>query len=158
MKEWVLSIGAVIIFITVIGFVLPNGKMGNYIKNLLNFLLMIVIINPIFNFNFEDDGFETASSEVVIQEEYLEFVYEKRKDAIIQSVVDVAKEVGIENVGVEFFYDIGKNGEFSTKKLEINLQNSVINKDKENINIIDELTKSISEKLLISSDLIYFIK
>ena len=50
MKEWILSIGTIIILTTIADLILPDGKIGKYIKCFFSLLVMLVILTPIINY------------------------------------------------------------------------------------------------------------
>ncbi|QXM06017.1 stage III sporulation protein AF [Crassaminicella indica] len=67
LKSWILNIVTVVIFISIMEFILPNSSMKKYIKMIVGLLVMLVIINPILEFmhervQLEEDIFKTSSA------------------------------------------------------------------------------------------------
>lgn len=64
-REWVVTIISVIIFVTFIEILIPNSNYKRYINVVIGFLLMTVILTPLTKFitgqiNFEEEIFKTA--------------------------------------------------------------------------------------------------
>ena len=60
-----------------------------------------------------------------------------------------AKEIGIDNVEFDIIFYTNSNGSFVIEKLLVNLENAVINSNKEHIILMSELEKHLSEYLQI---------
>ncbi len=160
MSDWVLSVGAVVLLTTVSGYIIPEGKLGKYVKGVFSILVLLVIIRPVINFDFSSISyvFDEQESEMVIQGNYLEYVFNEKTKGLEKGVVEIIKELDVNDVNVVIIQNMTENYGYEIKNVNINLKNAVINSDKEHINIIKEIKKTVSKYLNISEDLIDVVK
>ena len=74
MKEWIISITAVILITNIVCLILPQDKIGKYIKGIFSLLTMLVVIKPIINvkdFSYNYDKI-AKFDEIVLQEHFLD--------------------------------------------------------------------------------------
>ena len=151
MKEWIVSIGAVIILTSIIYLILPNGKLNKFIKTIFAFIIILTIIKPIYaSANLENKD-KQNNSEININDQtaYLNYISYKKKEDLCHNCIIFAKEIGIENVEFDIIFYTNNNGSFVIEKLLVNLENAVINSNKEHIILMKELEKNLSEYLQI---------
>ena len=74
MKEWILSIGVVILLTSIVGLILPEGKMGKYIKCFFSFIILLVLLTPLLNKEVIYSDFLINENEIQLQENYLNYV------------------------------------------------------------------------------------
>ena len=154
MKSWIISLGCIIIISALITMLLPEGKLGKFIKYYFSLIIMIVVIQPISkinNYNLNYD-FIFNEKQINIQLDYLEYVTEKRINNHILDCKKIAENLGIRDVLIDINYNIDEKGEIILNKVYINLKNSVIISDKAHINIIVELKDSICDYLAIEEE------
>ena len=149
MKNWIISLGTIIILSSLITIILPEGKLNKFIKCYLSLIIMIVIIQPItsiksLNFNFENVFQE---NQIELQYDYLEYVANIRINNYIDNCKKIAKDVGVDGLIVEIMYEIDENNEIIFNNVLLNFKNSVIISDKEHIDIIEEVKTSICKYL-----------
>lgn len=149
MKNWIISLGTIIILSSLITIILPEGKLNKFIKCYLSLIIMIVIIQPItsiksLNFNFENVFQE---NQIELQYDYLEYVANIRINNYIDNCKKIAKDVGVDGLIVEIMYEIDENNEIILNNILLNFKNSVIISDKEHIDIIEEVKTSICKYL-----------
>ena len=56
MKDWIISIVSVVLITNIVCLILPQGKMGRFVKNIFSILTVLVIIKPLIylkNGNFD---------------------------------------------------------------------------------------------------------
>lgn len=149
MQEWVLSIGAVVILTAVAGFIIPEGKLGKYVKSIFSVIILLVITKPFLSFdaNNFDSIFDTIHKDMVLQQDFIEYVFSEKTDALEGTTVKLIEESGVFNADVKIIHFITENYVYRIKKVEINLKNAVIKTDKEHIDIIEEIEKKVSEYL-----------
>ena len=155
MKEWIISIVAVVLITSIVCLILPQGKMGKFIKNIFSILTMLVIIKPIiylkdFDYNFDNLG---SNNEVTIQENFLDYIYSKRIEEYKQNCLKITKDFGVENASVEIYYDID-NQAIKITLIEINLRDSVILSDKGHIHIKEGIITNISTYLNVEKNMV----
>jgi stage III sporulation protein AF len=156
MKSVILSVGCLVLLLSIISMILPNGKASIYVKSIFSVFILLAILKPIIEtkeagLNFD---YSTEKNEVFLQEDYLSYVFEKRKDNIQENCSKILKNNGITGANITIIYEI-KNMTFNVTKIEINLENAVINSDKEHIFVIEESKKNIAEYLYIRDAQIY---
>ncbi len=151
MSTWVINVGTVIVITTVAGFLVPDGKLGKYVKGIFSLLVLLVMIKPIFSINIDEIEFSDLFSgkEISYQEDYLDYIYSKNNANCQEKVNNLLKNISVENADVKIYHLITNDYEFQISKVTINLKNAVINSDKEHIDIIDEIKKSVSNSLSI---------
>ncbi|MBR2221338.1 MAG: stage III sporulation protein AF, partial [Clostridia bacterium] len=49
-STWVLSIVGIIILSILVDLILPSGKTSSFIKNIFGYLIIVVILSPVFTF------------------------------------------------------------------------------------------------------------
>jgi hypothetical protein len=159
MKEWILSIGAVIFVAVIIGYIIPDGKLGKYLKGIFSILILFVIIKPIISYDFSSFYYTLTNQENVIQiqKDYIDFVYQKQTKNNILKAKEVIKKLGYDNSMVSIKYTTADSFAYEIKEVVINLENSVIKTDKEHIVIIEEIKKSISDFFLIKDEIVSVI-
>ncbi len=156
MKDWIISIVAVVLITSILSLILPQGKMGKYIKNIFSLLTMFVMIKPIIyvkegNFNYEQI---IGANEIVLQDGFLEFVYNKRIEEYEENCNKIIEEIGVKGAGVNINFNINKNQDIDIYSVQINLKNSVIILDKPHINIKEEIIADIASCLNVNKDLV----
>ena len=91
LKNIVITLVTVLIFISAVELISPNNKMQKYIKFILGLILISVILNPILQ--FISNGEKNVSDSI----ENYEKVFSKSKDKIDLDNINTSKE--IENKG-----------------------------------------------------------
>lgn len=154
MKDWIISIVSVVLITSIVCLILPQGKMGKFVKNIFSILTMLVIIKPLIylkdgNFNFE----QFAGSDIVIQTDFLDYIYQKRVDEQTKICLKIIEENGIKNAKVDINFEI-ENQDIKIKLVQINLQDSVIISDKGHIDIKEEIVAEISSYLFVEKEVV----
>jgi len=149
MKEWVLSIGTTVVITTIISIILPEGKIGNYIKGIFSILLILAIIKPIFAIGKIDYNIENVLSQnvVILQDDFISFTNDKKVQNFTEKCEKIIEEIGIEKAVVNIDYFVDENNQIIIKYVNVNLRNSVIILDKEHIDIIEDVKTAISDYL-----------
>lgn len=157
MKEWIVSVVAVVFIVSISSYIVPEGKIGSYIKGIFAFLLIFVIIKPILSINNNDFNLQslTASgANIEVQTDYLDYVYYKKYQNLATDCIKSLRQIGVENASVDIKYFIDENKVFVLEKIIINLQNAVMNTNKEHIDIIEEAVNSLAEYLDVSKTIV----
>ena len=106
MKSWALSVGAVLLFISSINLILPEGKTSKIIKPIFTILLILVVIKPISglkNFDLSFDG--KIDSSIKIQSDFIEYVSAQKVENYKKNCVNIINELGVENCNIDINYN-----------------------------------------------------
>ncbi len=154
MKSWALSIVVIVFTISIVSLLFPNGKIGKFIKSVFSFLLVFVVLKPIIkikNNDFELDNF-LVNNEIVLQDSYLQFYNNKKIKTYKDSCIKILNDCGINNAEIEFQYETDKYNKILFVSIILNLENAVINSDKEHIVIIETAKQKIKSYLNLSEE------
>lgn len=148
MKEWIFSIATIIILITVISILLPEGKCGKFIKAILSLIVILVIIKPIFNIDINQEVLDVFSydSSMVLQDNYLNYVSSKKISFFKAEIANILKNYKIDNAKIDIDTSV-ENNQLKIEKIHINLQELVINSSIENIHIIKDIKSRVAKLL-----------
>ncbi|MBU5482945.1 stage III sporulation protein AF [Clostridium sp. MSJ-11] len=89
LKEWIINIASLILFITAVEMLLPDNSLKKYSKFVLGLILMTVLINPIikiFNKNFNISVYSQNISRVIYDEEKVDSI-EKYKEESLKNTI-----------------------------------------------------------------------
>ncbi|MBQ8426622.1 MAG: hypothetical protein IJX16_02545 [Clostridia bacterium] len=155
MKEWIFSIGATVLLVSIITLILPDGKIGKFIKSIFSILILMVTIKPLISIDKSNINYESIFDvvDIKVQENYINYTFEERKKSYEYSCQEILIDLGIENAIVEIIYE-NSNMEFKILSVKINLINSVIKSYKEHIFIIEEIKKEITSYLNIDDSIL----
>ena len=98
----------------------------------------------IFNAFYQND--------TTIQTSYLDYFNEQMILDKQKKCEQILQSYGIDNSFVSIAYEIDENNTIIVKKIQINLKNSVINSDKDNINIIARAKNAIKNFLSVNEE------
>lgn len=148
MKEWIISIAVIIILITVISILLPEGKCGKFIKAILSLIVILVIIKPIFNIDINQEVLDVFSydSSMVLQDDYLNYVSSKKITFYEEEVTNILRSYKIENAKINIDTNV-ENNQLKVMKIHINLKESVINSSIEHMYIIKDIKSRVAKLL-----------
>ena len=156
MKEWIISIIAIIILTTILNLILPNSKLKGIIKCCFSLVSILVVLQPILSLNISELNFTSVfnGNEIVLQENYLNYVNNEKINNYTQNCISLLDDLGIN--GAEVIIQTSLNDDFDIKfeKVQVNLKNSVLISDKEHIDIIEDIKKTLSDYLKIEEKLV----
>lgn len=157
MSAWLLSVAGISILSVLIDVVLPNGQTNKYIKGIIAFCMVFVIISPIpalLKSDFNLDGvFSSTSIEIET-----EFIYQvnRTKLTYLQNQITGELEQILPNIKIVVNGDIFET-DMKIKNVFVDLTNLVINSNNRHIDIrktvIDGVLKYIEidkEKIIIN--------
>lgn len=138
LKEWILNITALVLFLAVIEILMPSGRMKKYCSLITGVILIIVIINPFIrmfdsNFNLEEiqvfnsnamDRMEIEKNSKILKEEEMKQIVELYRKKIIRQLEENAlKSKGVSgakgDVIINEDYNTDNFGEIKRVYLEI---------------------------------------
>lgn len=156
-KEWITAVCAVIVFTTVITIIIPNGRTAKTIKNVFAVLIILVLVSPLYKMkdrSFSIDNF-LFNGEVVVQEEYLDYIENKKVNTYKDDCLKILSENGVEGAEIGLEYVIDENYVFSIKTVSVNLKNAVIKSNDKHIVIIEKCKNDIAKHLQINVSEVY---
>lgn len=156
MKTWIISISAIVFITSIFGIIVPDSKIGKLIKSVFSILIIFVIISPIANIKNQDVSFENFinTSEIVYQNDYLDFIADKKAKELENESKKIIENLGVNNVFVNICYMHDHLEKFIVKSVEVNLKNAVIISDKAHINIKEQIRTELSSYLEIDKNLV----
>lgn len=149
MSAWILSIVGIILVTTLVSIVLPEGKLARYVKSILAFATILVVIAPLKEIGGKELDFSgiITSSESGYQESFLYYINEKKAAALEQGCLANLEEAGMTGakVTVLFVDDVT----FSIEKVQVNVKNLVCQEDKPHNDRNVEIRRRLAEYLKI---------
>lgn len=154
MKEWALKILISVLILSSISIILPTGKLSSYIKYVFAIILIPIVIEPVLMIKNNNFDFNTVfnETEVQVQNDYLDYISEQKITEYNSRLNVLLNNLGVLGAKVDLLYNIDENYIIHIKKVCIDLTNSVINSDKEHIDIIETIKTAYSEYLHIDKD------
>ena len=149
MKEWIISIIAIIILTTILNLILPDSKLKGIIKCCFSLVSILVVMQPILNLNISEFNFTSVfnGNEIVLQENYLNYVNNEKIKNYTQNCISLLDDLGVES-------SVNDDLVIKFEKVLVNLKNSVLISDKEHIDIIEDIKKTLSDYLKIEEKLV----
>ena len=155
---WVLSIVGIIVLSMLVDLLLPSGSMSKFIKSIFGYLIIVVILSPVFSFfsqkNFSINDIFSASN-VQIQDSFVANVNRQFLDSVENSIEKSCHEKGIKFVEVGIEADIFEN-EIEIKQISVNLKNIVITDEVKHTNIRTSIISIIKENIKVKEEIIKF--
>ena len=144
MVEWILSVLCAVIFAYVVDLLLTNSKIQKAVRYVLSTITLLIVITPIHSL-LNGNGFEgnlVFDYETVIDEQYLNYVMEKKFEILSDNAEKILESKGISNAKVSICGE-SNNGEITITAVEINLSQSVIDENIQHINSNDLAKETI---------------
>lgn len=141
MKEYILSIAGAVMLSAVVSMILPEGKMGKFVKGGLKLVVLVVLVSPFVSF-FSGGSFDFSDGgKLKTDGGYLEKSVSLMADADERDVYNLIKE----NFGVESVVRVEYSSEEfpSRKKISVIVVNFGIYGEDEHIDIIDKITDAV---------------
>jgi stage III sporulation protein AF len=160
LRNWIINICTIVIFITAIEMLLPNNTLKKYGKFVLGLILVVVIITPILNLfsgNFNPNAYIRNAQEYIDSEEY-KVDYEKyRNENIKETLKNFKSNLELQcsnelkeeypdddfNVAVYVTYDV-ESSEFNIEEIDIWVKEGGISRIKP-VNINSKTVSSNSD-------------
>ncbi len=150
MKQWIFSIGATVLLVSIVSIILPNGKTGKFIKSIFSVLILLVTIRPLVSIskNNLNDGINFSNVDIEIQYDYINYIFEERKNTYEENCCKILEDIGVKNAKIDINYD-SSSITFDVLFVNINLKDAVINSDMEHILVIEEIKEKTALYLTI---------
>lgn len=158
MSEWLKEVCAVVLVEMIIIIILPDGKIGKHVKNILPLILLLVVISPLLNFNEKNVGEIISGNQIELeyQDDFLVNVLDRKIRNQEKEIKNLLNNLGIKDGQVQIEYIKKDLMDYEITRVKIDLVKSVINDDdtfiqlKEEIfNLCENYLKIDREKILI---------
>ncbi len=149
-SSWILSIAGIICISVIVEIIMPEGQMNKYIKGVLSFIIIFVIVSPLPNLlNQKSINITTNIDQIQVQQDFLDKYNIACKDAIEKDLINEIKTLGYEGINIEISYGFdGENCYFD--KVFVELKGLVISENsthKDIVEIKEEITSVVVKKL-----------
>lgn len=142
MTDYLLGIVGIIFLITIAEIILPEGKIGHYLKSIFAIIVLLVVIEPVSKIRFNGLTFTFEQAEIDYQENYLNFIAETKIKVLNQEFTKYLYNKGIDKVDLEIIYEFNDN-DFLLKKVLVNLEKTVIIGENKHINIKETVVQAV---------------
>ena len=160
-SSWIFSIAGIICVSVIIELILPNGQMNKYIKGILSFVIILVIILPVpklLKSEINIDHYFNFDNNIEADEDYL---YQLNLDKINLVKTNIENNIdahGYKNVVVYINADIFQNN-MQYKSINVDLSRLVITDNAEHNDIMKikkDITKIIKSYIEIDEEAILY--
>lgn len=156
MKKWILSLGIVVIIVAIISLILPEGKLGKYIKGVCSLIVILAVLQPLLNLKQIEVNFNTLinGNEATIQVDFINYISGAKIKEYEKNCNLLAENVGLEYIETVIEYSINDDAKIVIKKVNLNLKDAVIISDKEHIDIIEEVIDAVAKYLNVNKEIV----
>lgn len=155
---WVLSIAGIIVLSVLIDLILPNGSTANFIKNIFAYVVILVIITPIFSF-FSNKEVNIESffqdNEITLQTDFISSVNQSSLDNLAEKIEKKLESQNIFGVKIGIVGDIFEKT-LTISQVSVDLTDLVIKENSSHINIKTSISETILTYLKIDKECIIF--
>lgn len=160
--SWVLKIVGIVVIGVLIDIILPEGETHKYIKSIFACFVLFVIVSPLpklLDYRIKDIDKGSPSAYVEIDDNFLEEyekIHVKQCENKIKECLEL-ENISVDTVEVETNKD--NSGNVVIKKITIYLdEKSVMNLEKQHINIIRQVKDIIKKNMNVKEEDIYVYK
>ncbi|MGF7057002.1 stage III sporulation protein AF [Brassicibacter mesophilus] len=163
MREWIINIVIMIVFVTFLEIILPSSNMKRYIQMIIGLLIIIVLINPFINLitkdiNIEREVFanigesfsydQTGNSEYIeLQNKQIINMYKQKLHKEISEMVSKEGDFDILNLDIDIIEDSIQNNYGDITRIEL----AIMTAKKEGIQKNDEIKVNKIQDVVIST-------
>lgn len=145
-SKWILSIAGIICTSVLIELVLPDGQINRYIKGILSFIIVLVIITPIpklLNSEYDFSNIFNYENNIEVDEDYLYQLNLNKINVAKTKIEEDLTKRGYKNIEIYINADIFEN-QMKYKSINVDLTRLVISQNAEH-NDIAKIKKDISK-------------
>lgn len=135
MTAYILRVAGAVILSAVLSLIVPEGKMGAFLRGICKLFLVAVLISPVLGFFSEGKFSFTSGSSTPSDEAYLLHCAEilsREDEKVIQKMVK-------EEFGLEAEVQVERGADYSYKKIFVHLPEDGITVGDEHIHIASEI-------------------
>lgn len=155
---WVLSIVGIIVLSILVDIILPSGQSSKFIKNIFGYLIIIVILSPIFSF-FTNKTFDLnlifETSAVEIQDNFIGKINRQILDRLEEGIEVECYDIGLDNIDVGIEADIFQN-DIDITQISVDISKIVIRENFSHTNIKVSITEIVLDNVNVQKELIVF--
>ena len=142
MKAYILSIAGAVLLSAVITIILPDGKMGKFVKGGLKLVILVVLVSPFVNFfTGKNLGF-SAGGQISPDGKYIKTCGALMEEADEREITSrLLQHYGVEGSVVVTY---AESTDLTRKKIQIKIKNFGIYQEDERIDIIEKITSELS--------------
>ena len=147
-SSWVLSIAGVVCISVIVEIIMPDGQMNKYIKSVLSFIIIFVIVSPLPNLlKMKSEGnIEQEVSQIQVQQNFLDKYSIIKKDMYEKEIGDIIRNCGYDGVTVEL--EIATDEETCYfNRIYVDLRDLVILENAQHKNILEIKEEILGEVL-----------
>jgi len=156
--SWILSIVGVVIIGVLVDIILPEGEMQKYIKAVFSVIVIVIMITPILQIDFNKidfDKFLFNETSIELNQNYINNYNDKYKENVEEILKNSLKSNGFSNVDVEIYLN-KSNTNFEINKVVLNIKNLVININSVHIDKYKEMKTIVVACLNIDENKVVF--
>ena len=145
-SSWIFSIAGIICISVIVELILPNGQMNKYIKGILTFIIILVIILPVpklLKSEINLDQYFNFDNNIEADEDYLYQLNLDKINLLKNNIEEKIQSHGYKNVKVYVNADIFQN-KMQYKSVNVDLSRLVITENAEH-NDITKIKKDITK-------------
>lgn len=156
MKEWLISIVAVVLLLVLMEVLLSEGNTKKYVQGVIRLILIVVIVFPIINIIKKDityqDIIPTTHEEDITDQSFLDKIYVARYHSAELDIQKKLQSKGIKGavVSIDIYYADSYLIEISN--VYVDLHNAVISIADENIFINDIIIDVVKTNLIVDGE------
>lgn len=160
-SKWILSIAGIICTSVLIELILPDGQMNKYIKGILSFVIVLVIILPIPKLLKSENDYSNIfnyQNNIEVDEDYLYQLNLDKMNALKEDIENAIINRGYKNVEVFISADIFVS-QMSYKSINVDLTRLVISENAEHKDITKikkDISKIIQKYIQIDEEAIFY--
>lgn len=155
---WVLSIVGIIVLSILVDIILPSGQSSKFIKNIFAYIIIIVVLSPVFSF-FTNKTFDLnlifETSAVELQENFIAKINRQMLDRIENDIEDECSDIGLKNIEVGIQADIFQST-VNITQVSIDISKIVISENYSHTNIRVSITEIVLDNVNVEKELIIF--
>lgn len=158
-SSWVLSIAGIVCISVIIEIIMPEGQMNKYIRGILSFIIILVIISPLPNLlKAKNIDINPTINQIEIQQEFIDNFNIAKKDAYEGNLSRLMENLGYE--GINFQLSLKTDGERCYfDKLFVDLSKLVIKENAQHKDIVEIKEEILGEVSNVIKDVeVYFEK
>ena len=149
-SSWLFSILSISIIEVLSELVLPNGKMRGIVKTVIAIIGILLIINPVKNFDFTNLNFNFSNFE--INEEFVDKNSNSKIDSLTYDIENSLKNSGFNGVKIS----LNADEKYLIKTIYVDLSRLVLNESGLNINKYTNIVAIIKQFVNIDEGNIIF--
>ena len=155
MAQYILSILGIVIAGIVIDIIIPSGNISKFIKSVYAIFVVAIIINPLINFVSNKKDFNIKYVDYEISEKLLSYIHNQQIKSKQENIIQILNLNGFENVDIILNYST-KNSELVINSCSVNLENVVISKESQHINIYEFIIEVVNNETNLTNEVIMF--